>query len=69
MTREICKLNVTVLDHGDTTEATGSVSFDGTGQDMVYTLAHLFELLELGPMDATLFSLAAVETMKDKEEA
>lgn len=68
MAREICKLTMTVIDHGDTTEATGSVEVNCTGEGMVHILAHLFEILHLSPKDALALSLVATATMTDDEE-
>lgn len=68
MAREICKLSLTVTDTGGSTEAQGSISFDGDGEDMVVVLAHIFDILEICPADVPMFCAVAVAQMVVNEE-
>lgn len=69
MEREICKINLTMTrdDDGSTT-ATGVLDFDGTGEDVVHFLSHFFEVLELSPVEAYIFSREAARQLKGQKE-
>ena len=68
MAREICKLSLTVVDTGETIDATGSVSFNGGVKDTVCTLTHIFKILQLDATRARVFSLLASDELGDVEE-
>ena len=66
--RQICHIDMTVVTDGETTDATGSISFDGTGADIVSTLVHIFYALELDPVRAHFLSQEAVRHFHDTYE-
>lgn len=67
MAREICKLTMTIVEEDEATTATGSVSFDGNGHDVVNVLEHIFDVLKLEPNEALIFSLEAIKQMRSRE--
>lgn len=68
MKRKICRINLTVTDVGDHTNAEGHVEFHGRNEDMIHTLAHIFTAFELDPKQAILASVDAAGVMRQEAD-
>lgn len=66
--RQICHIDMTLVTDGKSTDATGTISFDGTGSDVINTLVHIFYALELDPVEAYFLSQEAVRHFRDTYE-
>lgn len=68
MAREICKMNLVVVEENEETTATGNLEFAGTGADIAQVFAHLFAAFDLDPVAAYFLSQEAIHQMKGLEE-
>ena len=67
MKREICRINMAIVDDGENTVAEGHIRFKGGKEHMVHTIAHIFTAMDLDPMQALLLSVEAVDVMRGQE--
>lgn len=63
MSKDICKLNMTVVDTGDSTEADIECEFEGTGARLAEVLAHILNAFNLSQMEARVLCAIAIENM------
>lgn len=67
MAREICKLNLVVVDEGDRTTASAELQFEGTGRELADVFVHIFNAFELSPKEAILLSSLAAARINEAE--
>lgn len=67
MSKEICKLNMTVVDTGDSTEADIECEFEGNGARLAEVLAHILNAFNLTQNEARVLCAVAIGTMVDAQ--
>lgn len=69
MPREICKLNFTAVDDGEGVLTSGSVEFDGNGEDMAAVLAGIYKALGIKVEQLMALTLVAAKLLDEVEDA
>lgn len=68
MAKEICKLNLTLVDNGKSVAANADLDFDRTMEDMAVVFAHLFHTFGLEDSEVLdLIATAIIKRMESKE--
>lgn len=61
--KEICRLNLTVVEESDGLHSTGSAKFEGNGVDLAAVLSCVFEALRIKPIMLPGLTAMAMEIM------